>query len=255
MKIISWNCNGGFRKKLYKFKDLNPDILIIQECENPEFYPKYFNDDFYSNFIWEGENKNKGIGIFYKSHVAIEKLNWDGDYNFVYPEFPNVNISWKSKDLKLFLPFSINKKFNFLAVWTKGKDNQVFGYLGQFWKYLLIHNKKFIEKPTLIIGDFNSNSIWDKIDRWWNHSNVINLLKSINLKSVYHEIFSEEQGLESRPTFFLNRNLEKPYHIDYAFITDSYMERVKFKLGKSENWIDVSDHLPLLLTLEENIFL
>ena len=38
MRIVTWNCNGAFRKKYSRLKidDKYPDILVIQECENPE---------------------------------------------------------------------------------------------------------------------------------------------------------------------------------------------------------------------------
>ncbi len=62
MKIISWNCNGALRKKFQHVADLNADIYIIQECEDPTkanhtAYSKWAN-----NHLWIGDNKNKGIG-------------------------------------------------------------------------------------------------------------------------------------------------------------------------------------------------
>ena len=42
MKLITWNCNGTFRKKNHLFDDY--DILIVQECENPLEYTKSYKD-------------------------------------------------------------------------------------------------------------------------------------------------------------------------------------------------------------------
>lgn len=251
MKIVSWNCSGGFRKKYQKIQEIKPDIIIIQECENPEIYRKDFDSFTYKNFIWDGETKNKGIAVFTKNGNQINKLNWNNSYTLNIPDISSPSLSWNSNELRQFLPFSINNEYFFLAVWTKGKENLIFGYIGQFWKYLLANKSEILDYKPFIIGDFNSNSIWDKKDRWWNHSEIISLLDKWNYKSLYHLFYSEKQGNETRPTFYLQRNLQKSYHIDYAFLPSDKAENSKIEICKFEDWIDLSDHIPIIIDFQK----
>ena len=34
MRIITWNCNKSFRTKVKLISQLQPDIAVIQECED-----------------------------------------------------------------------------------------------------------------------------------------------------------------------------------------------------------------------------
>jgi exodeoxyribonuclease III len=36
MRLISWNCQGAFRKKADIIMAQRPDILVVQECEHPD---------------------------------------------------------------------------------------------------------------------------------------------------------------------------------------------------------------------------
>lgn len=233
MKLINWNCNGAFRNKKYLFDEYEYDILIIQECEDPSKLKEYKNSD--HNYLWIGNNKNKGLGIFCKNNISLKRLDWS-----------DINIKYKNEQLESFLPCLINDEIIIIGVWTKKANSEVFGYIGQFWKYLQLHKDKLIDKKVIIVGDFNSNAIWDKWDRWWNHTNVVDELDQIGIKSLYHILNNEEQGKETKPTFYLQRKLEKPYHIDYIFLSNNLIsDFIEIEIGEIEKWLNYSDHLPI----------
>lgn len=127
--------------------------------------------------------------------------------------------------------------------------NEVFKYVGQFWKYLQIHDRDLAGPNTMVLGDFNSNTIWDKPDRWWSHSGVVDELAELDIHSVYHYLRGVNQGSEPEPTFFHQRNINKPYHIDYVFACTDLLSSIDIIIGKASDWLEISDHMPLLVTL------
>jgi exonuclease III len=232
MKILNWNCNGAFRNKYHLLSAYNADLLIIQECENPEYSISKTYKEWAANYLWIGDSKNKGIGVFAKPEIRLARLDWSNLYN--------------NHPVKHFLPCTVNETITLLAVWTHKNNSPNFGYIGQFWKYLQLHKEKL--NNAIITGDFNSNKIWDEWDRWWNHTDVVRELDEIGLKSLYHTFYKEEEGKESRPTFYLHKNLHKPYHIDYCFA--SSFQRKAFKkisIEPFENWKKYSDHTPIFI--------
>lgn len=229
MRIVTWNCNGALRKKYQLVSEYDADIYIIQECENPILSNDIGYKEWANNHLWLGETKNKGLGIFAGANISISPLNWSDTY--------------QNHTVRLFLPCLINDNTQLLAVWTKHNNSPNFGYIGQFWKYLQVNKANF--DKIIIAGDFNSNKRWDAWDRWWNHSDVVNELDSMGIKSLYHLLRNEEQGKETIPTFFMNRNLEKGYHIDYVFMSDCYTTS-GIEIPSTTDWLLYSDHLPLV---------
>jgi len=73
MRIVSWNCNGAFRKKLGALNALDVDVCIIQECEDPARCADPEYKAWASNFLWVGTNKNRGLGVFAKQGISLEQ--------------------------------------------------------------------------------------------------------------------------------------------------------------------------------------
>jgi exonuclease III len=235
LKIITWNCNGAFRKKFEIITDLNADIYIIQECENPAESKDKKYQEWAENYIWIGDTKNKGLAIFAKPEIKLEKLDWSNQF--------------KDHSVKHFLPCKVNMDFNLLAVWTHRNNSPNFGYIGQLWKYLQVNKDKLNE--SIIAGDFNSNTIWDEWDRWWNHSDVVNEFKELGIESFYHKFTGELHGKETKPTLHFQKKSTRPYHIDYIFGTRKFTDKIiKFEIGQFDRWIKISDHMPIMCEIE-----
>lgn len=107
MKIVTWNCNGALRKKLPEVDSLGADLLLIQECENPELCSKYYRE-WAGDYLWTGTDKNKGIGIFSKNGNRVSALNWHSQFAARGYKRPHQAHAWSTSDLKLFLPFRFN---------------------------------------------------------------------------------------------------------------------------------------------------
>ena len=236
MKIVTWNCNGALRKNFDQLSSLNADIYIIQECENPAYtsYAGYIS--WATNHLWIGDSKNKGLGIFTFNNIELIPLDWPNTY--------------QGHSIKYFLPCTAVGNFDLLAVWAHQNNSPTFEYIGQLWKYLQVNKGKL--NKAVIAGDFNSNSIWDKWDRWWNHTDVVRELGEIGIESLYHKFTGEKQGEETQPTFFLQRNLSKRYHIDYVFAAQELSRRLsKLEVGQIDKWIQLSDHLPIVCEFDQ----
>jgi endonuclease/exonuclease/phosphatase family metal-dependent hydrolase len=111
----------------------------------------------------------------------------------------------------------------------------------------LAHYDAFIrEAPTVMIGDFNSNAIWDKRHNERSHSLLVEKLAGLGLHSVYHVLEAEGHGSETIPTWYMYRHHDKGYHLDYAFAPMQMIADARVEIGAPEQWLGASDHMPLV---------
>ena len=225
----------AFRKKAGHILAYKPDILVVPECEHPDKLK--FNDEVQkpTDILWFGENKNKGLGIFSYSNFKFKLIKTHN------PEF------------KMIVPIAVtgsNFKFTLFAVWANNPADPDGVYVEQVWKAL--QHYKLSRKNTILAGDFNSNTIWDRKYRTGNHSHVVDHLYKKRITSCYHLHYNQTQGGEAHPTYYLYRHKDKPYHLDYCFASSDLMNKIKsVEIGDYDLWKQYSDHVPVMVTFND----
>ncbi|MFT3935878.1 MAG: hypothetical protein QM726_19775 [Chitinophagaceae bacterium] len=235
MKIITWNCNMAFRKKAQCILAHQPDILVVPECEHPE---KLLFDEGLpkpTDSLWFGKNRNKGLAVFSYSKYRFTVLD-------VHDE-----------NLRMIVPIAVKagrQNFNLFAIWANNPDDKDGQYVEQVWKALHHYDALLKNKKTILIGDFNSNTIWDRKRRISNHSNVVKLLEEKKIFSTYHLFHKQKQGQEQHPTLYMYRHQDKPYHLDYCFVSEDMSKKLQsVEIGDYAFWSKYSDHVPVMVTI------
>ena len=234
INIVSWNCNMAFRRKVQYILNEFTDVLVIQECEciNKLNVDKWKIQP--TAHYWYGNNLNKGIAIFTFNgfDIDLKYLKYNESFEFIIP-------------MRI---FNETHEFILYAVWTqKTYDGH---YTRHIFNAVEYYRDEIISSKSIIIGDYNSNSIWDKTGRKTNHTNFVNMLFKMNLSSAYHCIRKEEQGKESTSTLYFQRKKDRGYHIDYCFMSNELLPNIlSFTIGQYDEFIKYSDHMPLFLSL------
>lgn len=219
----------AFRKKYHLLTDRRADVWVISECENPAKFKMEIEGA--KDFLWIGENENKGLGVISFNDIA---LSMHPRYN---PKFRYV------------LPLLMDGPIPVLvfAIWAMPEKKAQDGYVGQVWRALNFYSD-IIDKNTILTGDFNSNTIWDQSRKAGNHTDVVKFLRDRDIESLYHSQESEAHGEEEMPTLYLLKQLARPYHLDYCFISESLKEeRTEIEIGHPDFWMKHSDHMPLFV--------
>jgi len=214
-------------RKAPRLLALKPDIAVIQECSKK-------SSDVLSvhgfSGLWFGANPNKGLAVFCSTQLKVQAVGKPFG-KWVVP----VRVLGAVVD------------FNLLAVWacpvgTKRADN----YIGEVHRCLVKHRRWLSKAPVVAAGDFNSNVQWDANRPGRNHTDVVRLFDDHNLISAYHLHHGENQGTETRPTYYFYRHQDKPFHIDYVFIPKGW--RLKsVEVGAFQEWGHLSDHVPVVV--------
>jgi exonuclease III len=228
MRIITWNCAGKFREKFDHILTLNSDILIVQECEKDTCIK--VNEKYKMKSLWFGDKVHyKGLGIFYKTDCEINLYNY---FSFNY---------------KLIIPLVVDLKkikFHLMPVWTFSEEKR--SYNIQLEEAIPFYTDYLKVSEVLVIGDYNAP--YRKGAKPNYIGKIDTQLKALNLQSIYHVFNNVEIGEHIESTFYHQRNIEFPHMLDYAYGSKYFQDNISnVSVGNYADWIDKSDHMPLIL--------
>ena len=100
----------------------------------------------------------------------------------------------------------------------------------------------------VMCGDFNCDVRLVNKTHGKNVYEMMDRLSEVGLVDIYHYLTGEKQGEESKSTFFMNRDLKKPYHLDHVFASTQTVNDLK--IGDEEYWVQFSDHVPVIFEID-----
>lgn len=229
MRLVTWNCcRGSYDVNVPLLNQFNPDIVVVQECAKPA--------EETGQCIWVGDNLKQGVLIQSFGNYTITRLPTLLDVpKFVVP----IQVSGPS-DFVLF------------AVWSKGK--QSYSYIEAVVRAVELYQHIFSSSECVLIGDLNSNAIWDKKHpAKLNHTSLVKLLNSHGMTSAYHHHYNELHGSETQSTYYFQWNEKKPFHIDYCFVPSAWVGQIQnVEICGYEDWKSHSDHRPLVVDISHH---
>ena len=224
LRLTTWNCcRGKPEVKLPRLLDLEPDIVVLQECARP-------SDLTHGQHAWHGDNPRQGLLAF--AH--------DG-----YQVSP---IARRRIAARLYFPVRISgaAEFNLLVVWVKPYKRPG-GYMDSLLRGIAAYRDFILSGPTVVVGDFNSAAYFGPA-----HCKMVTLLRErYGLVSAYHECYGLDHGSETQFTYFDRTQHGRPYHLDYCFVPQAWLPRLRnVVVGDPRDWRRFGDHVPLTVEIQ-----
>ena len=206
--------------------DIAPDLVAVQECARPANRQR-------GRQAWFGDNPNQGLLVGVTNGLRLRAARKKGI------------------DSKFFLPIQVEGAlaFNVLAIWAKpGPHSPI--YASTVLDGLAAYRRFIKSGPTVFLGDLNTATIPSARGRDWHMEIVKRLRDEFGLVSAYHAYHNIEHGYEAHYTYFDRTKKGKPYHVDYCFVPEAWLPRLKrVAVGNYEEWGRVSDHTPVVVEI------
>ena len=222
MRIITWNCcRRTYANARQALAPLCGDFVFLQEVGRPT------NSD--RATVWAGTNPKQGVLVAaVDSRLALQSAQ---------------------PSMTRHRPVAVSGSSRFLAlnVWAQRSPS----YVGDVNRTLTRFRRVLAGRLCVIAGDFNSEGPQRDDDKP-HHTRLVGRLRDeFGVVSAYHQRYGVPHGQEAHPTYYHQRHLDDPWHIDFCFIPQPWASRiVRVEVVDGEPWSALSDHRPLLVDVE-----
>lgn len=237
VRLVEWNVAMSLHRKAGLLASLNPTVAVLPESACTDKTRPALEEVGATSMQWIGGNPNKGLSVvaFGGWQLRIDD-SFDPGYQWVMP-------------VHLTGPAHVR----LLAVWDmnhRGNGHQSARRYGAC-RASMGHYQEFLSGAAdlvLISGDFNNSVRWDAPTKSAKFGDFMDQLETRGFVSAYHYHRTSERGNEPDPTLWWTRSINRPYHIDYTFV--SRPESIQtVTVGTHVDWIAHSDHSPMTLDL------
>lgn len=212
---------------------LRPDVLVVQEVEKLEG-ELFLDGDRQPTYLWRtpvGESI-RGLAVLSYSGVELRPA-----FDEAHPTHGFYRFEARWRDLE----------FHVAGVWTFKSAGRGSSYR-QAQEGVEKHADWLVQKPSIILGDFNTNACYGDGGVW---QSLWERLEPLGFVSAYHHFFDQPFGAESRPTYFHRGHEAEPWHVDYCFIPAAWKSSLRHvEVGDFASCKGVSDHRPIVVDLD-----
>ncbi|WP_068269120.1 hypothetical protein [Aldersonia kunmingensis] len=227
----------ALHRKTHLLAALEPTIAVLPESSSSAQTKSALEAIGATSVAWIGGNPNKGLSV---AAFGDWQLRIDGSYDPGYQWVMPVHVTGPAH-------------IRMLAVWDMNHRGSGYQSALDFGscRASIAHYEEFLSGDAdlvLISGDFNNSVNWDKPTKRAKFGDFMDELESRGFASAYHLQRGSERGNEADATLWWTRNSDKPYHIDYTFVSrPDAIDRVD--VGAHSEWLAHSDHSPMTIDL------
>lgn len=224
MKIVSYNINTCYQKKIDELFKMNADVYVVPEIAKEDKIKLLEGFE----MKWTGDEKlsSKGLGVIWKKGRGVVPDWYEKTFHYAIPVFVDGIL--------------------ILGIWPTKLDKKE--TYTQIAKDILVHySEKIKENKTIITGDFNLYYKKEKKNKDADLQPINELLNSLGLTSVYHKERKIEVGQETDATYYHHFNKELPFFLDYTY------SNIPVKDYKLLDWNKgMSDHVGQFFEVDGN---